>query len=485
VRRSLGTLDLSNPADKKILDQFTEGVRILRQRSDDQANDPRGWTVQAGLHAERCQHGNWWFFPWHRAYVYYFERLVQDAVSDSSFALPYWDWTDGNEVTLPNPFRELNSPLYDDNRDPDVNGGRAQLDWTFYDDNYNGVLNYVLTRDGFVPSFGSPQVDSFPGLETTHGDEQAHGDVEGGPHDTVHVWVGGGQNPDMGVPDSAALDPIFWLHHCNIDRLWTRWLAASPRHKNPTDATWTGQKFEFFDVNGQPEQIAVNQLLNSQAAPLNYRYDDEALSRRDRAPSVPSGEVRMGKRKLMGPGATAEIRYEIGTRPLIVPIKLSARFRATLAQTFAAVPKSGASARVLLTVEDIAFDGKASGVVEVYLSAPAGRSTRHAGKPAAVGTLTLFGGHTHADHAAPTGPGTRRKQRHQMAADEPGPRVSRVFDVTEVLHKHYAAKQGGKNELRLKFVRRALKRERQPMKGQVTFSRAVLQLQELPDAPSE
>lgn len=45
----------------------------------------------------------------------------------------------------------------------------------------------------------------------------------------------------MGDPVTAALDPIFWLHHANIDRLWEVWLGDNAEHVNPTDAKWPGQ----------------------------------------------------------------------------------------------------------------------------------------------------------------------------------------------------------------------------------------------------
>ena len=42
-------------------------------------------------------------------------------------------------------------------------------------------------------------------------------------HNVVHVWVGG----SMG-PGTSPNDPVFFLHHCNIDRLWSDWQAAYP-----------------------------------------------------------------------------------------------------------------------------------------------------------------------------------------------------------------------------------------------------------------
>ncbi|RIA91548.1 hypothetical protein C1645_821961 [Glomus cerebriforme] len=46
-------------------------------------------------------------------------------------------------------------------------------------------------------------------------------------HDTVHVSVGG-NGGHMSDPDTASFDPIFFLHHCNVDRLVALWQACHP-----------------------------------------------------------------------------------------------------------------------------------------------------------------------------------------------------------------------------------------------------------------
>ena len=60
-------------------------------------SDPRNWTRQAQIHqgnnTVRCPHGNWYFLPWHRAYLLAFERICRQLSGNPSFALPYWDWT--------------------------------------------------------------------------------------------------------------------------------------------------------------------------------------------------------------------------------------------------------------------------------------------------------------------------------------------------------------------------------------------------------
>ena len=68
-------------------------------------------------------------------------------------------------------------------------------------------------------------------------------------------------------------DPIFWLHHANIDRLWSRWLRTKT-HINPPVPQWLNELFEFG--NGQwYTQLGANDVLNTTATPLRYRYDDE------------------------------------------------------------------------------------------------------------------------------------------------------------------------------------------------------------------
>jgi tyrosinase len=41
-------------------------------------------------------------------------------------------------------------------------------------------------------------------------------------HDEVHVLVGG-NTAEMAIPQLACNDPIFFLHHAMVDRLWARW----------------------------------------------------------------------------------------------------------------------------------------------------------------------------------------------------------------------------------------------------------------------
>ena len=180
------------------------------------ASDPRSWRFQANIHGtlgpatsplfNQCEHGTLLFLAWHRGYLYYFERILRQAAGDPSLTLPYWDWT--ASPTLPAAFRtpaDSSNPLYENSRT--INDGSALPSEVVVDD-----LNTALDSVPFPPS-GS--IGFSPSLEDS-------------PHGQVHVFVGG----NMRRVPTAANDPIFWLHHCNIDRLWNHWLNLGAQ---PTD----------------------------------------------------------------------------------------------------------------------------------------------------------------------------------------------------------------------------------------------------------
>ena len=85
----------------------------------------------------------------------------------------------------------------------------------------------------------------------------------------------------MSDPDTAGLDPIFWLHHANIDRLWEVWRRTSPSHLDPTEPDWltgparTGERTFSMPMpdgrvwNFTPADVAI-------LAALEYDYDDLA-----------------------------------------------------------------------------------------------------------------------------------------------------------------------------------------------------------------
>jgi len=110
-------------------------------------------------------------------------------------------------------------------------------------------------------------------FETFASGNNSTGQLEGSPHNYIHNGFVRGDMANLGT---AGLDPIFWLHHANIDRLWAVWNAKG--NNNPTDPAWLNEKFRniFFDKNANSvSSIGVSDVLTTNS--LGYTYDDPAV----------------------------------------------------------------------------------------------------------------------------------------------------------------------------------------------------------------
>lgn len=248
-------------ADPKALAKLTDAYGKLKKLPKD---DPRSWCEQANLHYKHCSfpaggngqtpyylqvHFGWFFLPWHRAYLYFFESLLGSLIADESFALPYWDWS--NDLTVPDVFFDPASPLYHSLRD--VKKGQSILDdLAVRDRTKPDTIEAIKSIPYFYPllqnltgSFGGPP-------DSLESDTLLQGALEANPHNAIHNWVGG----DMGAFETAARDFLFFCHHANVDRLWAEWMQR-PGHTNPSSQTWLTQWFNFVDPKGQSVSITA------------------------------------------------------------------------------------------------------------------------------------------------------------------------------------------------------------------------------------
>lgn len=256
------------------LEAYAKAVAAMKKRPGD---DPTSWSYQAAIHGStaqprdlynQCKHGSWYFLAWHRLYLYYFERIVRAAVAETGgpadWALPYWNYgLNGENASLPDAFRNPTggngdpNPLYVEERAPGINEG--------------AILPPAVTTD--AAALARPQFvgrAEFGGGTAPPGEQfwSQTGRVEQTPHNDVHVVIGGGGGW-MGNPDTAAQDPIFWLHHANIDRIWAEW---SVQGEDPTDGAWRDQRFEFFDADGQKVSKSCGEAVDT-VQDLGYTYD--------------------------------------------------------------------------------------------------------------------------------------------------------------------------------------------------------------------
>jgi len=231
--------------------------------------------VEQARYWSQCQHGSWFFIPWHRMYLHHFEQIIAAAVvslgGPEDWALPYWNYSkDMPSRLLPPSFRTPSggpSNLFVAQRTAAANAGQTIADEADVD------IDGCLTTTPFTGApFGNP---GFGGGQTgfSHGGMRP-GRLEIIPHGSIHNAVGG-PGGFMSAFNTAGLDPIFWLHHCNIDRLWEVWRARDAGNADPANAQWlSGVSFRFRAVDGMDVSMTCGQMVDTTAAPLYYKYDD-------------------------------------------------------------------------------------------------------------------------------------------------------------------------------------------------------------------
>ncbi|MFE6711898.1 tyrosinase family protein [Streptomyces sp. NPDC087908] len=183
---------------------------------------------------DRVGHRSPSFLPWHRRFLIEFEQALQSV--DPTVNLPYWDWTAD---------RTSRSSLWA----PDFLGGTGRardgqvLDGAFARSGNRWTISVrVDSRDYLRRDLGAggrqlptrAEVDSVLAMQTydtapwNSSSDGFRNHLEGwrgvNLHNRVHVWVGG----QMGTGVSPN-DPVFWLHHAFIDKLWADWQARHPR----------------------------------------------------------------------------------------------------------------------------------------------------------------------------------------------------------------------------------------------------------------
>lgn len=277
VRRSLQEV-VADPAALQQLVNAYGALKALLSPPD----SPINWCNQANIHYNHCSfpgpnayylqiHFGWLFFPWHRGYLYFYETILGGLIGDTSFALPYWDWT--TTPVVPDVFFDVNSPLYDPNRSI-VAGQSIVDDPEVYYYTQASYITYLENLPNYSPPASNPLAPSFGGPpDDDEGNPQFQGKVEAGPHDAVHSWVGG----DMGSFDTAARDLLFFGHHANVDRLWWLWQQGAG-HANPTSPTWLNQWFNFWNAQANPVSMTVADAVNPQAVNVVYKALPQALA---------------------------------------------------------------------------------------------------------------------------------------------------------------------------------------------------------------
>ncbi|VFQ65322.1 unnamed protein product [Cuscuta campestris] len=289
------------------LEKYKTAVRRMRELPDD---DPRSFYQQANVHCAYCNgayklaggggqdyqiHFSWLFFPFHRWYLYFHERILQSLIGDPTFTIPYWNWDNPQGMFLPEIFDETGSPLYDEVRnqghrrngfllDLAYSAGEVVLDASESQilRNNLAVMYRQMVTNAPCPSLFFGNALRGEGYDTSSGG----GTIESVPHNTIHRWVGDprtAHNEDMGNFYSAALDPIFYSHHWNVDRMWALWKTLGGR-RDITDSDWLQSEFVFYDENKTLVKVKVQDCLEHER--LGYTFQTMPAPWRDFRPTT-------------------------------------------------------------------------------------------------------------------------------------------------------------------------------------------------------
>jgi len=221
------------------------------------------WYVAAHLQAMGQAHGAPAFLTWHRAFLLKMENDLASALGDSGYALPYWDWAADQASGNPQQAQVWQPDFMGGNGNPVSTGPFRAGQWTLYNGGnlaraFGVNTPNLPTPTAVTDALANPTFDS---PNWNRGSSGFRNSLEG-LHNTVHVWVGGSMLP-MSSPD----DPVFFLHHCNVDRIWAMWEAKNP---NSVASGWP-----------PPGQGPANQHLDDLLNPWNGSPGAARITSRD------------------------------------------------------------------------------------------------------------------------------------------------------------------------------------------------------------
>ncbi|CAL1397923.1 unnamed protein product [Linum trigynum] len=366
--------------DEAYVAKYKRAVELMKALP---ADDPRNFTQQANVHCAYCDgaydqvgfpdlevqvHNSWLFFPWHRYYLYFHEKILGKLIGDPTFGLPFWNWDNpAGGMQLPAIYADPTSPLYNPLRDPNHQPPTlTDLDYSGQDatiipqdqvsDNLTNMYRQVVASGKTATLFlGSPY---------RAGDEPnpGPGSFESTPHGPVHLWTGDPAQPngeDMGNFYSAARDPIFFAHHANIDRVWNVWKALGGKRVDFATPDWLDATFLFYDENADPIRVRVRDCLESRKT--GYVYQDVADAWTGSRPRPPTKTVSKPVEVGSFTGAAGKTAYGAaeGQTTSFFPVVLDKRVKVEVKRSRKSrSKKEKEDEEEVLVVEGIEYDSK-------------------------------------------------------------------------------------------------------------------------------
>jgi Common central domain of tyrosinase len=346
------------------------------------------------------------FLVWHRLYIYYLEDIVRAISGKADFALPYWNYVDQKNALMPPVFANQKSNLFEPGRCTVLNQGKP------------------IEKEEYGPG----SVLDITKLMTLTAYSAFNSTIDNAPHGAMHNYIGGGTDEEtlfnriyqatldgeggvMAQVPSAAFDPIFWLHHAEIDYIWQQWMN-SPKGQKPSLGALQKKPipYNFFDRNGKPVTLTVEQAYNMAFSlpvtydafqkPANLAEVNKLMNEKAQEPDVEPVEIAHSATPQVVKGKQSTMSMKLETK-------------ANLKDMVA--PES--NRRVMLHLL-VSFKKEPKGSYHVYLQSGADKKAASASK--FIGHMTFFGAAHHALHDAANG-------EHKMTKNF-------QFDVTDQIN---------------------------------------------------
>jgi hypothetical protein len=214
-------------------------------------------------------------------------KLEQEMQKIDNVMLPYWDWGYDSQSPENAPIWGKDSLTFGSNRN---NSTRCVTDGAFAGRTTMYPTAHCLQRQwervnemsALIPTFELQRI-----LTTRREYSGYREDIEA-THAILHLAIGG----DMQSPAESPNDPVFYLHHANVDRLWWKWQLAYPNLAR----TYAGSSLVNNRVTGTaaasdmltPYKVRVSDVFKVED--LCYTYKEVNLN--SLKPELPPPTVR-------------------------------------------------------------------------------------------------------------------------------------------------------------------------------------------------
>jgi hypothetical protein len=445
----------------RLLAALRKGVQAMKARKP---SDPLSWFYQAAIHGvtsdavakaaaddpgvdavfqkrywNQCPHfgeNSANFLPWHRAYTHHFEKVLRMHGEEDDLSLPYWNYTEKANRKFPKEFgiEHLDGNLNNDKPD-NINPlylKERDFYFTGYEHPFATGLPLLELSDSAVDISLPMGADVFFGETEREGlgggiadeDPSTRGLLESYPHDQIHRAVGGIVGDTVGAmatPPTAAFDPIFSVHHSNIDRLWAEWACKPGKKwgKLPSSYWFNERAWFFYDTDGKVVNEPRKAYFDYRALGVRFKYEDPNCKPLA-LPDVGKDPLEYVASKASGVMLVAE-----GTEPFtvlsvqrsVVPLAPEARKRLSDPVKSLKAPAKDADQRLILRLQGVQLGTVRGTGFDVHVTITPHADLSRSDK-SFVGSIALF---RHGSHGAGA---------HQHAADADDA-MTESFDVSK------------------------------------------------------